>query len=106
MWLFDTSVKRPVFATVLSLMLFAFGALSFRDLSIREYPKLVPPIISVQTSYPGASANVVESRNTRGHSGSQLVEPIQSPACRHNQRESDTGLHARGGARLLRRSHS
>ena len=36
MWLSDTSVKRPVFATVLSLMLLAIGALSFRDLTVRE----------------------------------------------------------------------
>ena len=62
MWLSDTSVKRPVFATVLSLMLLAFGALSFRDLAVREYPNIIPPIVSVQTSYPGASADVVETR--------------------------------------------
>ena len=62
MWLSDTSVKRPVFATVLSMMLLAFGALSFQDLAIREYPNIVPPIVSVQTSYPGASADVVETR--------------------------------------------
>jgi len=61
-WLSDTSVKRPVFATVLSMMLLAFGALSFQDLAIREYPNIVPPIVSVQTSYPGASADVVETR--------------------------------------------
>ena len=45
MWLSDTSVKRPVFATVLSLALIAFGALSFRELTVREYPDVVDPVL-------------------------------------------------------------
>ncbi len=65
MWLSDVSVKRPVFATVLSLMLLAFGALSFRDLTVREAPDVVPPVVQVQTTYPGASAEVVETRITQ-----------------------------------------
>ena len=56
MWLSDISVKRPVFATVLSLMLIAFGILSFRDLTVREYPDVVSPVVQVQTTYAGASA--------------------------------------------------
>jgi multidrug efflux pump len=62
MWLSDTSVKRPVFATVLSLMLIAIGALSFRDLTVREYPDTVQPTVQVQVGYPGASAEIIESR--------------------------------------------
>jgi multidrug efflux pump len=65
MWLSDLSVKRPVFATVLSLMLVALGMLSFRGLTVREYPDVVPPIVSVQTNYTGASADVVETRITQ-----------------------------------------
>jgi multidrug efflux pump len=68
MILSDVSVKRPVFATVLSLLLVAIGVLSFRDLPVREYPNVVPPVISIQTTYPGASAQVVESQVT------QLIE--------------------------------
>src|SRR5690554_7863733 len=64
MWLSDVSVKRPVFATVISLVLVAFGVLSFRDLTVREQPDDVPPVVQVQTSYPGASAEVIESRIT------------------------------------------
>ena len=45
MWLSDTSVKRPVFATVLSLMLVALGAMSFRDLTVRENPDTVTPTV-------------------------------------------------------------
>jgi multidrug efflux pump len=65
MWLSDTSVKRPVFATVLSLMLVALGALSFRDLTVREYPDTVAPTVQVQVGYPGASAEIVETRITQ-----------------------------------------
>ena len=64
MWLSDTSVKRPVFATVISLTLVAFGILSFSALPLREYPDITPPVVSISTSYPGASADVVESRVT------------------------------------------
>lgn len=65
MWLSDISVKRPVFATVLALLLIAFGALAFTELAVREYPDISAPIISVTVGYPGASAMVVESRITQ-----------------------------------------
>ncbi|HVY67063.1 MAG TPA: efflux RND transporter permease subunit [Gammaproteobacteria bacterium] len=65
MWLSDTSVKRPVFATVLSLMLVALGALAFRDLTVREYPDTVAPTVQVQVNYPGASSEIVETRVTQ-----------------------------------------
>lgn len=65
MWISDTSVKRPVFATVLSMLLVAFGLMAFDRMSLREYPNVDPPIINIQTSYLGASASVVESRITK-----------------------------------------
>jgi len=65
MWLSDTSVKRPVFATVLSLLLTVLGILAFMQLSIREYPNISPPVVSIITEYPGASADIVESRITQ-----------------------------------------
>ena len=64
MILSDISVRRPVFATVLSLLLVAFGLLSFMGLPLRELPNIDPPIVSVSTTYPGASADVVQSRIT------------------------------------------
>ena len=64
MWLSDVSVKRPVFATVISLTLVAFGILSFSVLPLREYPDITPPVVSISTTYPGASNDVVESRVT------------------------------------------
>ncbi len=65
MTLSDLSVTRPVFAAVLSLLLVAFGLVAFDRLPLREYPDIDPPVISVETSYPGAAANVVETRITR-----------------------------------------
>lgn len=68
MILTDLSVKRPVFASVISILLIAFGLVSFDKLPLREYPNIDPPVVSIQTNYRGASASVVESRIT------QLVE--------------------------------
>lgn len=68
MILSDISVKRPVFASVLSLLLVVFGMVSFFELPLREYPDIDPPIVTVEVDYPGAPANVVETRIT------QLVE--------------------------------
>lgn len=64
MLLSDVSVKRPVFALVLSALLVAFGILSFDRLPLREYPDIESPIVNVSTNYPGASAAVVENRIT------------------------------------------
>ncbi|MBV1901521.1 MAG: efflux RND transporter permease subunit [Kordiimonadaceae bacterium] len=65
MLLSDVSVKRPVFASVISLLLIAFGLLSFGSLPIRELPDVDPPIVNVSTRYPGANAAVIETRVTQ-----------------------------------------
>jgi len=64
MILSDISVKRPVFASVISLLFIAFGLVSFDRLSLREYPDIDPPVVTVEVTYPGASANIVETRIT------------------------------------------
>lgn len=81
MWLSDTAVKRPVLATVVSLLLLAFGIMAFDKMSLREYPNVDAPIITIDTNYLGASAEVVESRITKlienrisGISGIQFIE--------------------------------
>jgi multidrug efflux pump len=61
----DLSVRRPVFATVLSLLLVIVGLMATLRLSIREYPDISRPIVSVSVFYRGASANVIESRITQ-----------------------------------------
>ena len=65
MILSDISVKRPVLAAVFSLLLVAFGLVAFDRLPLREFPNIDPPVVSIETSYLGASADVVESRITR-----------------------------------------
>jgi multidrug efflux pump len=60
----DVSVKRPVFAAVISLLLVAFGTVSYDRLSLREYPDIDPPVVTVEVDYPGAPANIVETRIT------------------------------------------
>ncbi len=64
MTLSDLSIKRPVICLVASILILLVGGLSFEKLPVREYPVTDPPIISVETSYPGASAEVVESKIT------------------------------------------
>lgn len=61
----DISIRRPVLATVMSLMLLLIGVLSYTRLSVREYPKIDSPIVSIRTVYRGASAEIVESQVTR-----------------------------------------
>jgi len=61
----DLSVKRPVFATVINLLLITFGIVAFLTLPLREYPDIDPPVVSINTSYPGASAAIVESKVTQ-----------------------------------------
>jgi multidrug efflux pump len=61
----DISVKRPVLAAVMSILLVAFGLLAFDRLPLREFPNIDPPVVSIDTVYRGASADVVESRITR-----------------------------------------
>lgn len=65
MWLSDTAVKKPVFATVVNLLVIAFGIIAFSKLPLREYPDIDPPVVSIEVTYTGAAANVVETRITQ-----------------------------------------
>jgi multidrug efflux pump len=56
----DIFIKRPVLAIVLSLVILILGARSLSELSLREYPKVEDTLVTVQTAYPGATANVVQ----------------------------------------------
>ncbi len=62
------SLNRPVLATVFNLLLIVFGAVGFSFLALRDYPAIDPPIISVNTSYTGANADVIEN---------QITEPLE-----------------------------
>ncbi|WP_280540001.1 efflux RND transporter permease subunit [Chromohalobacter sp. 11-W] len=85
MRLSDTAIQRPVLATVFALLLIAFGILALERLPVQEYPAIDPPVVSVETNYPGASANVVETRITQviedriaGIEGIDLIESTSS----------------------------
>jgi multidrug efflux pump len=82
MVLSDISIKRPVFATVISLMLIVLGVASLFKMPIREYPKIDPPIIQIVTTYRGASAPVVDNQITEilegAVAGIEGIKNIQS----------------------------
>ena len=64
----ELSIKRPVLATVLILIIILFGIVGYTSLGVREYPSVDNPIISVSASYPGANAEVIEN---------QITEPLE-----------------------------
>ncbi len=68
MSLSSTSIRRPVLATVFSLVILLFGGIGMTYLGVREFPSVDPPIISVNTSYPGANSDVIET---------QITEPLE-----------------------------
>lgn len=68
MSLSSVSIRRPVLAIVMSLVIVLFGIIGFTYLGVREYPSIDPPIINVSTSYRGANADVIES---------QITEPLE-----------------------------
>lgn len=65
MGFFEFFIRRPVFATVVSLIVVLIGIVSYSKLTVREYPNIDEPIVSVRTSYLGASAEIIESQVTQ-----------------------------------------
>ena len=64
----EFSLRRPVFAIVLNIIIVVFGLIGYKFLGVRDYPALDPPNISVRTSYPGANAEIIET---------QITEPLE-----------------------------
>jgi len=65
----ELSLKRPVLATVMNVMIVLFGVVGFTFLAVRDYPAIDPPTVNVRTSYTGANADVIES---------QITEPLEN----------------------------
>ncbi len=63
-----TSIKRPVLAIVMNLMILLFGVIGYTFLGVREYPNIDPTVVNVRTSYPGANSDIIES---------QITEPLE-----------------------------
>jgi multidrug efflux pump len=61
----ELCIRRPVFATVMSLVIVLIGLVSFQRLTVREYPNIDKPVVTVNTTYPGASAQIVETQVTQ-----------------------------------------
>jgi len=61
----EICIRRPVFATVMSLLLTLIGAVAYDRLTVREYPRIEEPVVTVRTDYPGASAEIIESQVTQ-----------------------------------------
>ena len=64
----ELSLRRPVLAIVLNLIIILFGLIGYKFLGVRDYPAIDPPVISVRASYPGANADIIES---------QITEPLE-----------------------------
>ena len=62
------SIKRPVLAIVMNLLILLFGFIGFKSLGVREFPSIDPPVITVRTSYTGANAEIIET---------QITEPLE-----------------------------
>jgi multidrug efflux pump len=63
-----TSIKRPVLAIVMNMMILLFGVIGYNFLGVREFPNIDPTVVSVRTSYPGANSDIIES---------QITEPLE-----------------------------
>jgi multidrug efflux pump len=87
----ETSIKRPVLATVMSLVIVLFGITGFTFLGVREYPAVDPPIVTIQTTYPGANPQVIAS---------QITEPLEAGDQRHRRHPHD-GLGIPRGAQTI-----
>ena len=82
----DVSIRRPVFATVMSLIIVLLGIVSYQRLTIREYPNIDPPVVTVRTDYKGASSEIIESQVTQvledslaGIEGIDFTQSISRP---------------------------
>ena len=82
MFISDLSVRRPVFATVVSLLLLILGLAALMGLPVRQYPDVDSPVVSIETSYRGASAEVIETKVTQviedAVSGIEGIEKLTS----------------------------
>jgi multidrug efflux pump subunit AcrB len=64
----EVSLRRPVLAFVMNIILVLFGIIGFNFLGIRDYPAIDPPVVNVRTTYSGANADIIES---------QITEPLE-----------------------------
>ncbi len=103
------SLRRPVLAIVLNIIIVVFGAIGFHYLGIRDYPSIDPPIINVRTNYAGANPDVIESQITEpleksinGISGIKNVSSTSSQGSSNISVEFDLGVDLEAAANDVR----
>ncbi len=103
------SLRRPVLAIVLNIIIIVFGGIGFKFLGIRDYPSIDPPIINVRTSYAGANPDVIESQITEpleksinGISGIKNVSSTSSQGSSNISVEFDLGVDLEAAANDVR----
>ncbi len=91
MSLSSVSINRPVLATVMAIVILLFGFVGLTFLGIREFPSVDPPIISVDTQYPGANSDVIET---------QITEPLEQSINGIQGIRSLTSISRQGGSSI------
>lgn len=87
------SIKRPVLAIVMNLLILIFGAIGLTTLGVREFPSIDPPVVSVRTSYPGANASIIEAEITEPlEKAINSVEGIRTISSSSNQGSSSINV--------------
>ncbi|MBC7902941.1 MAG: efflux RND transporter permease subunit, partial [Gemmatimonadaceae bacterium] len=87
----ELSLRRPVFAIVMNIIIVLFGAIGFKYLGVRDYPAIDPPNVSVSTSYPGANADIIET---------QITEPLEKAVNGIAGVKNITSLSSGGSSRI------
>ncbi len=103
------SIKRPVLAIVMNLLIMLFGVIGYTFLGVREFPSIDPPVITVKTSYPGANAEVIEAEITepleKAINGIEGIKTISSSSNTGNSSitiEFDLGIELESAANDVR----
>ena len=91
MSLSSVSINRPVLSTVMAIVILLFGFVGLTFLGIREFPSVDPPIISVDTQYPGANSDVIET---------QITEPLEQSINGIQGIRSLTSISRQGGSHI------
>lgn len=96
MSVFELFVRRPVLSTVLSLIVVLIGVVSYTRLTVREYPNIDEPVVSVRTNYPGASAEIIETQVTQILENSIAgIEGIETITSQSRQERSNISVRFR-----------
>jgi multidrug efflux pump len=93
---FELFVRRPVLSTVLSLLVLLIGFVSYTRLTVREYPNIDEPVVSVRTTYLGASAEIIETQVTQILENSIAgIEGIETMTSQSRQERSNISVRFR-----------